>query len=175
MRLAELDMVTPRAELWDGEVIEMSPVNNPHSICRSSLNRLLLRGWQPPRFIRSQDTHRFPGGWLPQPDIALLPELPTGGAEDVDPPPQLVVEIMLSSRDLDLNRKRLRYAQHGVPEYWVVDLTRDVIHVFREPILDAINADAAWRRLDLVHRGGSLSPACAPELTLSVDDILPPR
>lgn len=104
--------------------------------------------------------------------MALLDDRPVHGAH-VDPLPRLVIEIMQSSADRDLREKRLRYAQAGVPEYWVVDLTRRLIHVFRDPERQAANADVAWRDVVVAKPGDALSPLCIPSLDLDVTDVLP--
>jgi Uma2 family endonuclease len=46
----------------------------------------------------------------------------------------LVVEVGETTRSRDLNRKRTRYAAAGIPDYWVVDGARAVVHVHREPV-----------------------------------------
>ena len=46
----------------------------------------------------------------------------------------LAVEIAETTLDRDMGLKRARYAGAGIPEYWVVDGGRAVIHVCREPI-----------------------------------------
>ncbi len=45
----------------------------------------------------------------------------------------LVAEVAYSSHDRDLQLKRRLYARAGVPTYWVVDVERQVIHVFDRP------------------------------------------
>ena len=171
-RLARDGVLEGRVELWDGEIIEMPPTGNAHSVCRSRLNRLFALAWPPPRFVRAQDTHRFDGGWAPEPDLALLDQEPVDGAT-VDPLPRLVVEIMQSSADRDLGEKRLRYARAGVPEYWVADLTRRVVHVFRNPDPTANDADAAWRDLAIAKPDDTVSPLCIPDLTLTPAEFMP--
>ncbi len=47
---------------------------------------------------------------------------------------RLVVEVAETTRGRDLNHKRNRYAAAGIPEYWVVDGARAVVHVHREPV-----------------------------------------
>lgn len=47
---------------------------------------------------------------------------------------QLVVEVAQTSLARDKGMKRVRYAAAGIPEYWVVDGDRAVVHVYREPV-----------------------------------------
>jgi Uma2 family endonuclease len=45
----------------------------------------------------------------------------------------LAVEVAATSLELDLERKAPLNARHGVPEYWVVDVNRGVIHQMWAP------------------------------------------
>jgi Uma2 family endonuclease len=52
------------------------------------------------------------------------------GEELVDGPPDVVVEVLSpSNRAQDLVRKAALYAEHGVPEYWIVDLEAEAVAV----------------------------------------------
>ena len=161
-----------RAELMDGEVYTMPPDGNDHSTGTTDLLRPLILNWLPPRAVRCQSTHRFAGGWMPMPDIALLDERPVRGAT-VDPLPRLVVEVSDTSLNFDLNDKRLRYAQQGIPEYWIAELLNRRLRVFREPVPDAESAVEAWRVEFLIEADGTVSPLCIPDLTIKVADVLP--
>lgn len=71
-----------------------------------------------------------------QPDIAfyLTTQIPSRSNSPVDldqcPPPELVVELSVSSLSTDLGEKRLLYEQMGVREYWVIDATQGEITIF---------------------------------------------
>ena len=171
-QIDDLGMLAQRVELVDGEIIEMPSASIPHSIARSFLNLALAPAWPPPKFLSSQDTHRFPNGWCPQPDVALLDEYPVAGAL-VDPPVRLAVEISDATLDYDLKEKRLRYAQVGVPEFVVADLNARRLRVFRGPVADAADAESAWREAFDLAPGDRYSPLCVPGLDLDVAAVLP--
>lgn len=72
---------------------------------------------------------------VPEPDIAVLVERK---AEHQKRHPRgdeliLAVEVADSSVSFDLSRKAILYAQSGVREYWVLDLTRRMLVVHRQP------------------------------------------
>ena len=46
----------------------------------------------------------------------------------------LVVEIADTTLSHDLGLKCRKYAEAGVPVYWVVDASRAVVHVHAEPV-----------------------------------------
>jgi Uma2 family endonuclease len=45
----------------------------------------------------------------------------------------LVVEVSQTSLRFDRKRKLPLYARHGIPEYWIVDVVKPVLHVFHSP------------------------------------------
>ena len=169
--LDDLGMLPQRVELVDGEIVEMPPVNNPHRICRGRFNLALTPAWQPPKFISSQDTHRFADGWCPQPDFALLDEEPVAGAL-VDPPVRLAIEISDTTLEYDLREKRPRYARAGVPELVIADLNARRLCVFRGPVADAADAEGAWREELVLGPGDRYSPLCISDLNLDPGDVL---
>jgi Uma2 family endonuclease len=171
-KLDELGMLPQRVELVDGWILEMEPVNNPHGICHYWLNLALTPVATPPRFLRSQGTHRFGSGWCPMPDFALLDEFPKAKAL-IDPLPRLVIEISETSLSYDLGEKRLRYAAAGVAEYWVADLSRQLLHVFRDPVVDAPEPELAWRDASILKPGDIATPLCLPDLEVKVGDVMP--
>jgi Uma2 family endonuclease len=59
-----------------------------------------------------------------QPDVIYLAadRLSLVGAKYIQGAPSLIVEVLSpSSSDVDPGRKLETYAQHGVPEYWIID------------------------------------------------------
>lgn len=72
----------------------------------------------------------------------------------------LVVEVSWSSAYHDRVRKLPLYGAAGVPEYWIVDLQREVVHVHRVP------AGEGYREVSTAMRGDLLT---VPETDLTVD------
>ena len=169
--IAAMGMVPNHVELVEGEIIAMPAVGNGHSVTRSDFTRILLPKWDHPRFIRSQDTHRFPSGWCPEPDLLLTLDRPVQGAL-VDPVPQLVIEVSYRTLATDLGDKLLRYAKENVQEYWVADLVDRVLRVFRKPIPTATVPAAAWGESFVVAPGSAVSPLCIRDLDLDPGDVL---
>ena len=66
----------------------------------------------------------FQTGQFLRPDLLVVPEASRGGIKrrGIEVAPSLVVEILSpTSSGIDLVKKPARYADFGIPEYWVLD------------------------------------------------------
>jgi Uma2 family endonuclease len=125
-----------RVELLDGEIVWMSPINDPHAACVKRLNRLFNRRYADDQVLASvQDPIRIERYDEPQPDIALLRPRPDFYATATPTPDDvlLLVEVADTTLRTDLGRKARIYASGGVSDYWVVDLNNRVLYVHRQP------------------------------------------
>ena len=76
----------------------------------------------------------FVSGQFLRPDLVFVPESAREGITDrgVELPPGLIVEVLSpTSRSIDRVKKPRRYADFGVPEYWVADPEERVVWVWR--------------------------------------------
>lgn len=171
-QMGEAGIINGRYELVHGEVIEMPPVGNAHSIALQDLYDALRPAWPHPKFIRTQATQRFDDYWAPMPDLALLTRRPIPGAQ-IDELPVLVVEVSDETLSYDLGAKRLDYGRAGVPEYWVVDVKRRRIRAFRRPDAEAVDAEHAYLDEIVAKAGDTISPVAIPALRIAISDVLP--
>ena len=157
-----------RVELVEGEIVEMVPIGSRHAACVNRLNRLLSRAGE--RAVLSvQNPIRLSAHSEPQPDLALL--LPRQdfyasahpGPEDV----LLVVEVSETSSGPDREAKIPLYARAGIREAWLIDLEGEVVEVYQRPSSDGYGEVRSFRR------GERISPEAFPDLTLSVEEVLP--
>jgi Uma2 family endonuclease len=162
------DEDTP-VELLDGELVWMSPTNDPHIGCVNRLNRLFHRRFPDDLVLVSvQNPVRVGPYDEPEPDIALLkPRTDDYGRAKATPPDiLLLVEVADKTLRTDLGRKARIYAGSSVPEYWVVDLSTRTFYVHREPV------DGAYRLRLVLEASAELSAAFAPAVQFTVDEIL---
>lgn len=151
-----------RVELLDGEIVDMPPQSNSHARAVRWFRNLLARQVDPAMWLPGGQEPIGLSEWSePEPDVwlaraAAVAEGRHPGVEAM----VLVVEVSWSSEYLDRVRKPPLYAAAGVPEYWIVDLHRDVVHVHRCPV------DAGYRQVSTAGRGDRLS---VPETDLFVD------
>jgi Uma2 family endonuclease len=124
-----------RTELIDGEIIVMNPQARAHMFVKDELAYRLRRGLESlgsDLFVGTEGSVEFGAESLPQPDIVLT-SAPRGEGFIPFASVALVVEVSVTSLEYDLKRKLAFYARHGIPEYWVVDVNRGVIHQMWAP------------------------------------------
>ena len=124
-----------RVELIGGEIVTMTPIGRRHVACVNRLVALFHKHFLGRFIVSSQNPLRLSEKSEPQPDLAVLAFRPdfyasrAATAEDA----LLVVEVGESSAALDRNVKAGLYARHGVPEYWIVDLTEGLVESHADP------------------------------------------
>ena len=77
----------------------------------------------------------------------------------------LVVEVSDSSLQSDRKKKAAIYARYGIPEYWIVNLTKRQIEVYREP------ANGVYT-VDFTSAAGSKFSPLFDVREIAVDDVL---
>jgi Uma2 family endonuclease len=158
-----------RVELIQGEILEMSPIGNPHAACLRRLLRLLSPSLGLDVMIDVQNPIHLPEERSePQPDLVLLRAREDGYA--AEPPTAgdilLVVEIADSSLAYDRDVKVPLYGRSGIPETWLLDLPGDSIVIYRRP------GPQLYQSIVRLRRGETLSPEALPHLRLTVEALL---
>ncbi|MBV9895658.1 MAG: Uma2 family endonuclease [Chloroflexi bacterium] len=157
-----------RVELLDGEVVWMSPINDPHAACVKRLNRLFSRSFADEQVVVSvQDPVRIENYDEPQPDLALLKPRADFYATATPTPADilLLVEVADTTLRTDLGRKARIYASGGVTEYWVVDLNNRALYVHRAP------SGSTYTDRQVLARGQRVAAGFAPQIEMSVDEV----
>lgn len=169
-RLAEAGILREddRVELIRGEILEMSPIGSRHAAAVNRLARLLIQALENQAIVSIQNPVQLGKDSEPEPDLVLLKPradeyahaLPQAG--DV----LLLVEVADTSLAYDLEVKLPLYAQHGIPEVWVVDLLRERVLVFRHPQGESYG--------ETLTEGpeGSLTPLLLPEVSFPARLVL---
>jgi Uma2 family endonuclease len=103
----------------------------------------------------------------PDPDIAVARAVRSYARERPRPEEiALLIEVADTSLAFDLGEKRAKYAGAGIPEYWVIDLPGNIVHIFRNP-RDGVYAD---RRTSSA--GELISPQEYPDIAIDVGLVL---
>ena len=124
-----------RVELLDGEIIAMSPQNNPHASTIARINNLLIPLLGPKASVRVQLPIRLDPRSEPEPDFAICKLDPDDYAAGHPRPTDilLLVEVADASLAFDRKRKRAAYARAGIPELWIVNLPDHRVEVSSRP------------------------------------------
>ena len=162
-----------KAELIEGIVYMPSPARFKHHSLPHSMLATWLGNYQADTqsvLVGDNATVRLDLDNEPQPDLLLL-QLPEHGgqarfSEDdyVEGPPELVVEIVASSRAYDLHQKKDAYRRNGVREYlaWITEEARVVWWELRDGAFVELAPDA----------DGLLKSAVFPGLWLDASALL---
>lgn len=166
-RMVETGILTreERVELIEGEVVEMSPIGDPHAAFVANLTHLLVTGVGDRARVWVQGPVRVPPRSKPQPDLALLRPRSYVRAGATTEDVLLVIEVADTSLRYDRTVKLHLYARAGIPEYWIVDANAETLEVFRSP---AGERYADHRRPS---RGESVAPLAFPDAAIPVDAI----
>lgn len=157
-----------RVELLDGVVYEMTPQLSPHAATVMQAYEM-LRAILPPGFsIRTQMPLDLGQKSIPEPDLAIV----SGGPRDYysahPAGALLIVEVADTSPAKDRKRKGPIYAKAGVQDYWIINLARGILEVYREPI------DGTYKTRLILRGGDRIAPLGFPDAPIAVADLLPP-
>ena len=171
-RLAEVGILheDDRVELIEGEIILMAPIGLRHAACVGRLTRELTLALGRRAFLWPQNPVRLFPDTEPQPDVVILRQRADDYAHAPAQPNDvlLLVEVADTSYRYDRRVKLPLYARSGVPEFWIVDLTHDVVEIHRD------RQTGNYATTTRVGRGGVVAPAAFADIVLAVDAILPP-
>lgn len=122
-----------RLELLDGVLCRMTPQSVPHARIIQVLSRLLFKQVSEQYDVRVQLPLQLGEYSVPEPDIAVVSR-EEGARRDTHPQHALlVIEVARHSLREDRATKGALYARHGLPEFWIVDVERQRIEVYRQP------------------------------------------
>lgn len=156
-----------RVELLRGEIVEMPPEGELHAFDSNETFKYLLRILDGLADVRSAKPITLPNQSEPEPDLAIVQDLGREYRRHHPYPENIfwLIEYSNSSLSKDLEIKRKIYAEVGIREYWVVNLRKAELIVFREPQ----NGDY---RSEVTRMTGTIAPLAFPEIEISIDRIL---
>jgi Uma2 family endonuclease len=157
-----------RVELIDGGLVEMASEGASHTRAKMQIAYALMAQAKGEIVVIVDSTLRLAPTYAPDPDLYLydasLPLDRVNGANV-----GLVIEVAQSTVAKDLSIKAEFYAQHGVRDYWVVDVNTNAITVHR-----ALNG-GVYRDVVQYSARDTLTSLVFPALTLCLADLPPIR
>lgn len=157
-----------RVELIRGEIVEMSPISEGHASSVMRLTSLLSTEFGQRALLNVQNPIQLDDDTLPQPDVALLRPRDDfysrrhPGPEDV----LLLIEVSDTTLPYDRRVKAALYSAAGVLEYWLINLPKRIIEVYRQP------QPEGYRTMTRYAPGETLSPLVFPDVVLNVNEVL---
>ncbi|MDF5716901.1 MAG: Uma2 family endonuclease [Rhizonema sp. NSF051] len=154
-------------ELLKGEIVEMSPEGEPHAYFSTEAGEYLSRLLGDRATIRQAKPITLPNNSEPEPDIAIVQRLGREYLEHHPYPENIfwVIEYSDSSLDKDLQIKSKVYAEVEILEYWVVNLKKRQLVVFRYP-QNGEYADSSTLTVETIY------PLAFPDVGVSVNLIV---
>ena len=168
-RMGEHGILAPdaRVELINGEIIDMTPINSPHSGTVNQLNTLLVRAAGDRAVISVQNPIILGEYSAPQPDLCLLkpradhykrahPE-----AGDV----LLAIEVADTSLSYDRNTKSRLYAQFGIAEMWLIDVNSGQLWRY-------CNVDnESYAEVKVLDPSNTIEPLALPDCSIQIASL----
>lgn len=155
-------------ELIEGEIFTMPPIGFNHAGHVARLNRLFAHVWSQDIIVRVQDPVQLGDLSEPEPDFMLLrpnPDFYTTRhptAADV----LLLAEVSDSTLRFDKTTKLRLYANHNIPEYWIVNLIDNCLEVYRQP------QDGDYLHQSILSKTDNVDLLALPDIRIAVGDIL---
>lgn len=171
MKMAEVGILKEgeRVELIDGDIIEMSPIGNPHEASTAGSNRLLA-----PLFIEGRAVLRVQGhvrldeNNRPEPDLALL-KWRDDLYRNQSPAPEdilLLIEVSDSTLSSDRGVKLALYARFDIPEVWIENIPDRVVEAYTNPV------EGRYAESRIYRPGETITPKAFPDISLSVSELI---
>ena len=154
-------------ELIEGEIITMSPIGFRHAFVTNYLANWFSQQLKEKTFVSIQNPIYLSDRSEPQPDLALLKptdnfysdRLPN--ATDI----LLLIEVADSSLTYDREVKIPLYAQHKINEVWLINLTKNQLECYTNPI------NNSYQNQTIFYASQQLSPLAFAELELSLERL----
>jgi Uma2 family endonuclease len=101
----------------------------------------------------------------PEPDLTIARRRSYRTAYPTEEDVLFLIEVADTSLRRDRDLKLPLYAEAGIREYWIVDVSRDEAEAYTNP------SGSRYESVQRFRRGESLSPSAFPDLRIAVDEI----
>ena len=126
-----------RFELLEGVIYPLSSIFDGHYAGVTRLNNELMLKLSSAVMVSPQNPiaigERFS---FPQPDLTVIRRERYTGKIPLPEEIVLVVEVSDATLNKDRTLKTMLYARHGISEYWILDVKKNQLEVYRDPHLE---------------------------------------
>jgi Uma2 family endonuclease len=156
-----------RLELIDGVLCRMSPQSVLHARIIQMLSGLIFPQLSAGHLLRVQLPLQLGDFSVPEPDLAVVSR-EEGERRDSHPrSAELIIEVARNSLREDRSTKGALYARQGVAEFWLVDVERRRVEVYRKPDMES----AAYAERTTAQAGDVLTSQAVPGLRIPLDSV----
>ncbi|WP_299404381.1 Uma2 family endonuclease [Acaryochloris sp. IP29b_bin.148] len=157
-----------QVELISGQIIQKMPKGPAHSALCKRIEKLLEHRLGSQVLVRLQDPVSLDTYSEPEPDIAVVHPQDNFYADHHPTPVQiyLIIEVSDTTLKRDLGIKADLYAAAGIADYWVLDITAQQLHIFRDP------NPAGYQRQLILRGQQSVSLRAFPDCSVTVQDCM---
>ncbi|HEY9823943.1 MAG TPA: Uma2 family endonuclease [Stenomitos sp.] len=163
-----------RIELIRGELIQMAAKGTAHETCITRLLRVLpqILGTQATLRCQSPITLAFDGE--PEPDFSVVQNREDDYEASHPTPAEtlLVIEVADSSLEYDRTVKLPLYAEAGISDYWLFNLSDHYLEVYSNPA-EVTPGQFGYLNRQIVPKGDSIPLPFFPEAKLALSSIFP--
>lgn len=156
-----------RVQLIKGVIVEMSPMQEPHALVVSRINRLLSLALGASWSVRVQLPMDPGADSVPEPDFLVLTiadeEKLFPKAPETAP---FICEVSDSSLRFDRIEKLPIYAMAGVTEYVIANIKQQDLEVYTGPL-----KSGSYRKKRLYGSGSVFESSVLPGVVLRTDDV----
>lgn len=161
-----------RVMLIHGEVLEMAQTKQPHASSVSGVADAFRLVFGHGFYVREEKPLDLNTANMPFPDVAVVPgNRKTYSQTTTASVALIVVEVADTTLFYDTTTKAELYASAGIPDYWVVDVVNEILHVFRDPA--PLAGVTVYRTHTTFTATDSVTLLAVPNPPIPVADLLP--
>lgn len=173
-RLGELNFFgDSKVELIGGEILTVPPQSNWHANGIEALAEFFRKAFGSGCWVRVQMPLDLSPNSVPDPDVAVVEGARSSHRTKQNPTTALVVaEVSESTLRDDQTRKQSLYAASGIQEFWIVNLVKRQLEVYRDPVADP-KQPFGWRygSVAVYQPGSQVAPLARPSESLDAADL----
>jgi Uma2 family endonuclease len=171
-RIAEAGILEhgERVELLEGKIIWMSAKGTAHRCAVGRINYIFKNALENRAWVSIQDPITLNDRSEPEPDISVVKIDPLDYADHHPTPNEvyLIIEVADSSLKFDCETKGKAYSEAGISDYWVLDVVKRQLYVFREPTSQGYQSQV------VLDADAAISPLAFPDFQIPIQQLLPP-
>lgn len=163
-----------RVELFDGEILEMASQTNYHAISIKLGEDALNVAFGPEYWVRVQMSLDLSPFSILGPDLAVIKGNVRGHQNRANPTTALlVVEASDTTLQHDRKRKGSLYARAQILDYWIINIEKGFLEVYRDPGPDeSAPFGFAYQKVNFLEKEDTIEPLALPGVKIPVSDLL---